>query len=180
MSKVRDSVFQALADIPYTIARAEVYIEIYRAHPARRLKQATAALFKAVLISLRLILEYFGRSSLGKHSKVLIRWTRANISFLVRTMKTFMQGPASDKALIGSIENIKRLAKKTMEQASQCMQERLCGVDQTVVRVDKNVVKMDANIFSLLQRMDGLPQALYRLLQSNPLVNRRTGQGIFS
>ena len=79
MSKVRESVSQALADIPYTIARAEVYIEIYKAHPARKLKQATAALFKAVLISLRLILEYFARNSLGKHSKMLLQYTRQHL-----------------------------------------------------------------------------------------------------
>ena len=94
-------------------------------------------------------------------------------------MKTLVQGSAYDKALMSSIEVIKALAKKIKEQASQCMQERLCGVDQTVVRVDRNVDRVDANVLSLLQKMDDLPQALYRLLQSNPLVDRRTGQGIF-
>ena len=70
------------------------------------------------------------------------------------------------------------------------MQERLCGVDQTVVRVDRNVSRLDANVLSIMQRVDDLPQslaqglaqaqtqALYRLLQSNPLVDRRTGQGM--
>ena len=65
MSKVRECVLQALADIPDIIANAEVYIEIYRFHPASRLNKATAALFKAILVSLRLIVEYFGRESLG-------------------------------------------------------------------------------------------------------------------
>ena len=69
MSKVRECVFDALADIPEIIARAEVYIEIYKVHPARRLKQATAALFGAILSSLELILEYFGTKSIGKHPK---------------------------------------------------------------------------------------------------------------
>ena len=65
MSKVRESVLQALQDIPDIVARAEVYIDIYRIHRAHRLNQATAALFKAILVSLRLILEYFKRKSLG-------------------------------------------------------------------------------------------------------------------
>ena len=65
MSKVRECVLQAIEDIPDIVARAEMYIDIYSVHPARRLNQATAALFKAVLVSLRLILEYFERKSLG-------------------------------------------------------------------------------------------------------------------
>ena len=65
MSKVRECVLQAIEDIPDIVARAEMYIDIYRVHPARRLNQATAALFKAILVSLRLILEYFGRKSLS-------------------------------------------------------------------------------------------------------------------
>ena len=66
MSKVRESVLQALADIPEIIARAEVYVEIYKVHPARRLKQTTATLFKAILTLLRFILEYFRRNSISK------------------------------------------------------------------------------------------------------------------
>ena len=97
----------------------------------------------------------------------------ANTSVLVKTMKTLLQGGVYDNELIGSIEYIKILAKKTKEQASQCMQERLCGVDQTVVRVDKNVIRMD-------EKVEVLCQTLYRLLQSNPLVDRRTGQGMDS
>ena len=65
MSKVREYVLQAIEDIPDIVTRAEMYIDIYRVHPSRRLNQATAALFKAVLVSLRLILEYFKRKSLG-------------------------------------------------------------------------------------------------------------------
>ena len=93
-------------------------------------------------------------------------------------MKTFALGSAYDKTLVDSIKNIRVLAKKIKEQASQCMQERLCGVDQTVLKVDKNVGRVDANLLLVLQRMDNLPQALFRLLQSNPIVDRRTGQGM--
>lgn len=107
-------------------------------------------------------------------------------------MKTLAQGSAYERSLIDSIENIRLLVKKIKEQASQCMQERLCGVDQTVVRVDRNVSRLDANVLSIMQRVDDLPQslaqdlaqtqtqALYRLLQSNPLVDRRTGQGMLA
>ena len=69
MSEVRESVYQALADIPEIIASAEGYIKIYTYHPARSLKQATAALFKAILCSLRLIVKYLGKGSLGKASE---------------------------------------------------------------------------------------------------------------
>ena len=72
MSKVRECVFQALEDIPDVIAQAEVYIETYKAHPARKLKQATVTLFIAILSSLRLILEYIGRKSLGNHPNIVI------------------------------------------------------------------------------------------------------------
>lgn len=93
-------------------------------------------------------------------------------------MKTFAQGSAYEKTLVDSIQNIRTLAKKIKEQASQCMQERLCGVDRTVVRMDGNLNRVNANTLALLQSMDSLPQALYRLCQSNPLVDRRTGQGM--
>lgn len=89
-------------------------------------------------------------------------------------MKTLLQGSAYDKELIASIENIKILAKKTKEQASQCMQERLCGVDQTFVRVDKSVTRMDGR----MQKVEDLLQVLYRFFQSNPHIDRRTGQGM--
>ena len=70
MSKVRECVFQALADIPEIISHAKTYVQIYRVHPARRLNLATAALYKAVLVSLRLILDYFDRKSIGEHPKI--------------------------------------------------------------------------------------------------------------
>ena len=66
MSEVREYVFQALADIPEIISRAETYVQIYRVNPARKLNLATAALYKAILVSLRLILEYFDRKSIGE------------------------------------------------------------------------------------------------------------------
>ena len=93
-------------------------------------------------------------------------------------MKTLTLGSAYERPLVDSIQNIRTLAKKIKEEASQCMQERLCGVDQTLAGVYSNVVRVDANVLLLLQRMENPPQALYRLLQSNPLVNRRTGQGM--
>ncbi len=93
-------------------------------------------------------------------------------------MKTLALGSGHERTLVDSVQDIRTLAKKIKEQASQCMQERLCGVDQTVLRVDRNVGRVDANMLSLLQRMEDLPQALFRLLQSNPLVDRRTGQGM--
>ena len=88
-----------------------------------------------------------------------------------------MQGSAYDEKLTKSIQDIRTLAKKIKEEASQCLQERLCSVDQTVLRMDHNVVRIDEKILSLLQVANNLPQALYRLFQSNPLVDRRTGQG---
>lgn len=93
-------------------------------------------------------------------------------------MKTFAQGSAYEKILVDSTQNIRSLAKSIKEQASQCMQERLCGVDQTVVSMGRTLVGVDGNVLSLFQKIDDLPQALYRLLQSNPLVDRRTGQGL--
>ena len=92
-------------------------------------------------------------------------------------MRTFVQGSAYEATLTESIQDVKTLAKKIKEEASQCLQERLCSVDQTVLRMDHNVVRIDEKLVSLLQVANNLPQALYRLFQSNPLVNRRTGQG---
>lgn len=179
MSKVRDCVFQALADIPEIISHAETYVQIYRVHPARRLNLATAALYKAVLVSLRLILEYFDRKSIGEHPKIPFSGS-ADMLYIVKAMRTLAKGSMYDKTLLDSIQNIRTLAKKIKEEANQCSQERLGGVDQTVVKVDRSVDVLQANMLSLLQSIDDLPQALYRFFQSNPHVNRRTGQGTVS
>ena len=93
---------------------------------------------------------------------------------------TLAKGSMYDKTLVDSIQNIKTLAKKIKEEANQCSQERLSGVDQTVLRIDRRMDVVEANMLSLLQSRDDLPQALYRLFQSNPNVNRRTGQGTLS
>ena len=179
MSKVRECVFQALADIPEIISHAQTYVQIYRVHPARRLNLATAALYKAVLVSLRLILEYFDRKSIGEHSKISSN-RFADMLQIVKAMRTLAQGSMYDKTLVDSIQNIRTLAKKIKEEANQCSQERLGGVDQKVVKVDRSVDVLQANMMSLFQRIDDLPQALYRFFQSNPYVDRRTGQGTVS
>ena len=85
-----------------------------------------------------------------------------------------------DKTLVDSIQYIRTLAKKIKEEANQCSQERLGGVDQTVLRIDRSVDVLHVNLLSLFQSMEDLPQALYRFFQSNPHVNRRTGQGTVS
>ena len=65
-------------------------------------------------------------------------------------MRTFAQGSAYERTLVDSIQNIRTLAKEIKEQASQCMQERLCGVDQRIVRVDRNMGRLDANVLSMM------------------------------
>ena len=95
-------------------------------------------------------------------------------------MRTLAKGSMYDKTLVDSIQNIRTLAKKIKEEANQCSQERLGGVDQKVVRIDRSVDALQANMLSLLQSIDDLPQALYRFFQSNPHVDRRTGQGTVS
>lgn len=80
-------------------------------------------------------------------------------------MRTLAKGSMYDKTLVDSIQNNRTLAKKIKEEANQCSQERLGGVDQTAVRIDRSVDVLQANMLSLFQSIDDLPQALYRFFR---------------
>ena len=54
-----------------------------------------------------------------------------------------------------SIGEVKKLAKKIKEEARTCLHERMHNVDESLSRVDDKIEK--------------LPEAFYRLLQSNPI-----------
>ena len=56
---VRVTIFQALADIPYWVGRANRYRDLYRESKPRELVQMTAQLCSAVLVALRHIMIYF-------------------------------------------------------------------------------------------------------------------------
>ncbi|KAL9064056.1 MAG: hypothetical protein Q9161_009113 [Pseudevernia consocians] len=117
----------------------------------------------------------------GDYGSIISGSFHVIIKVSFKTVKTFALGSAYDKTLVDSIKNIRVLAKKIKEQASQCLQERVCRVDQTILKMDRNVGRVDANLLLLLQGVNNLsqaylPQALFRQLQSNPSVDRRTGK----
>lgn len=56
---VRVTIFQALADIPYWVGRANRYRDLYKESKPRELVQMTAQLCSAVLVALRHIMVYF-------------------------------------------------------------------------------------------------------------------------
>lgn len=68
MNEVRHIIYETLASIPDTLAHANTYIEIYKAHSSETLVRKTAVLFKSILISLQLIIQFFLRSSFSKPS----------------------------------------------------------------------------------------------------------------
>jgi hypothetical protein len=68
VNTVQKSIYEALASIPDTLAHASTYVEIYKAHSSTALVQKTAELCKCILVTLRLIIEFFLKSSISKFS----------------------------------------------------------------------------------------------------------------
>jgi hypothetical protein len=67
LSGLSKSIYEALASIPDVLEHASTYVEIYKAHRSPALVSKTASLCKAVLTTLRLVIEFVTKGSLSKY-----------------------------------------------------------------------------------------------------------------
>jgi hypothetical protein len=70
---MRKSVREAMIEIPKLLSRNRDYIELYKARPRDALTKAVADLFKSILVTLRLVVEYLTHSSAGRAFKSVLR-----------------------------------------------------------------------------------------------------------
>lgn len=71
MENVRETIYEALSDIPEAMEEATGYLKIYgSSHFNTRLLEVTAKLYTHVLIALRRIVEYFTKNWLSRSSLI--------------------------------------------------------------------------------------------------------------
>ena len=69
MHGVRETIYEALNDIPKFMDQAEFYVEIYDSPKLNtRLLQITATLYTTIIIALRKIIEFFMKGSMSELS----------------------------------------------------------------------------------------------------------------
>lgn len=66
LSGLSKSIYEALACIPDVLDHAGTYIDIYKAHRSSTLVSKTASLCKAILTTLRLVIEFITKGSLSE------------------------------------------------------------------------------------------------------------------
>lgn len=59
---------EIIGEIPILLNQNKKYIDAYKEAPLDSLSRATAQLVKAILITLRLVIEHLTKSSIGRHS----------------------------------------------------------------------------------------------------------------
>ncbi|KAL9134028.1 MAG: hypothetical protein Q9175_004793 [Cornicularia normoerica] len=109
---VRVTIFQALADIPYWVGRANRYRDLYKESKPRELVQMTAQLCSAVLIALRHIMIYFTEGILKK------AW------------KAMAQGQAYKQTLLSQIGRVQDLITKVDQEAAVSLQYRMRDLEK--------------------------------------------------
>lgn len=109
---VRVTIFQALADIPYWVGRANRYRDLYADSKPRDLVQMTAQLCSAVLVALRHIMIYLTEGILKK------AW------------KAMAQGQAYKQTLLSQIDRVRDLIGKVDQEAAISSQYRMRDLEK--------------------------------------------------
>ena len=128
---VRVTIFQALADIPYWVGRANRYRDLYEESKPRELVQRTAQLCSAVLVALRHIMVYFTEGILSTpftHPRLLLNGITD--SPLEKTWKAMAQGQAYKQTLLCQIDRVRELIANVDQEAAVSLQYRLRDLEK--------------------------------------------------
>lgn len=109
---VRFTIFQALADIPYWVGRANRYRDLYKESKPRELVQMTAQLCSAVLVAFRYIMNYFTEGILKK------AW------------KAMAQGEVYKQTLLNQINRVRELIANVDREAAVSLQYRMRDLEK--------------------------------------------------
>ncbi|KAF4447064.1 hypothetical protein F53441_9363 [Fusarium austroafricanum] len=101
-TKIEESVYEAISEIPIIMERAKRYVDMYRQMRDQFLEQRTIELFRAILSLLRQVMQFFLD---GKPKKFI---------------GSLMQQGAYKEQLFESVDTIKVCAQAVNEEASQC------------------------------------------------------------
>ncbi|OIW31235.1 hypothetical protein CONLIGDRAFT_700977 [Coniochaeta ligniaria NRRL 30616] len=166
VSETRQLIYETLASIPDTLAHAGTYIEIYKAHSSKTLVQQTAALLKRILITLRLIIQFFLQSSFKRGFCAVVK------------------GSDFEKELKDSIQEMKNQVLRLREEANLCLQKRITEMDRkSDLREFREQSRQQLAKEELLLAIDSSTEItaqkvctfLLRQLQASPSFDVRTG-----
>ncbi|RDL36240.1 Uncharacterized protein BP5553_06852 [Venustampulla echinocandica] len=166
LGDVQKTIHETLASIPDTLAHANAYVEIYKAHSSESLVQKTAALCKSIMISLQLIIQFFLKGSFRRGATAILK------------------GNAYEKELMESISNIKNQVLTLREEANLCLQKRIAEMDRKGdIRAIREQSRQELAKEELLLAIDFSTEVtaqkvctyLLRQLQASPDFNVRTG-----
>ncbi|KAH7080231.1 hypothetical protein BKA63DRAFT_600602 [Paraphoma chrysanthemicola] len=166
LSGLSKSIYEALASIPDVLDHAGTYIDIYKAHRSSALVSKTASLCKAILTTLRLVIEFITKGSLKRFTGAMLK------------------GSHYQEALKESIEEMKVQALRVREEASVCMQRDMANLNFKIdTRARQEQLSHALTKEELSLQIDAVPEAtaqlvlthLLRSLQSVPGYNVRTG-----
>ncbi|CAN9187347.1 unnamed protein product, partial [Alternaria alternata] len=166
VSGTQQAIYEALASIPEALSHASAYVEIYKAHSSDALVKKTAELCKNILVVLRVIVEFFAKSS----------WRRG--------ASAMMKGSAHQQELTEAIEEMKTKALQLREEANLCLQRRIAEMDRkSDLRASRERFRHELSKEELLLAIDSSTEItaqkvctyLMRHLQSNPEFNVKTG-----
>ncbi|KAM0227395.1 hypothetical protein ACHAPO_011581 [Fusarium lateritium] len=101
-TKVEESIFEALSEIPRIMESAKRYVDMYRQIRDQFLEQRTIELFRAILTFLRQVMQFF----LDDKSKKFIG--------------SLMKQSSYKEQLFESVDTVKACAQVVNEEASQC------------------------------------------------------------
>ena len=128
---VRITIFQALADIPYWVGRANRYRDLYEESKPRELVQRTAQLCSAVLVALRHIMIYFTEGILSTpftHPQLLLN--KITDSPPEKAWKAMAQGQAYKQTLLCQIGRVRELITNVDQEAAVSLQYRLRDLEK--------------------------------------------------
>jgi hypothetical protein len=136
--EIRKSVREVMIEIPQILSRNRDYVEIYKTKPRDALTKGVAELFKAILCTLRLVIEYLTKSSTGKlrnsRSVPLARY----LTVAERAIKAVFRGDAFERELEEAIEEVRQLSDHTSAEANVCLHDRTRRIEEKFDRTPDN------------------------------------------
>ncbi|KAK8116432.1 uncharacterized protein PG998_004713 [Apiospora kogelbergensis] len=149
-TKIEETVFKALSDIPEAMESARRYVQIYDENQDRSLEKKTFNLFRTILRALIQIMKFFTDSK----TREFIIYTAFILLFLVpsvltyivvsypgKVFQTLLQQNTYKTDLMDSIEDVKEYTARVLEEAHRCHQERSRNHERISLQTNQNSEK---------------------------------------
>ncbi|KAK8030107.1 hypothetical protein PG993_011398 [Apiospora rasikravindrae] len=155
-TKIEETVFEALSEIPEIMEDARRYVQIYYENRYASLERKTFGLFRAILRALLHIMKFFADSKVRKIWQPLLHQN------------------AYKSELVDSIDEIKKQTARVREEANQCLAERALVNERISLATNQNSETQLLNQETELH----LLRNIYQMLKENPLLGLAQKDGL--